>query len=93
MKKDTSGPMTTADKLTMARRIVGKLAPLPIETQREIATIAAVTSNEHAKVLEQVLRVLRDVGGSDRQDVVRATVAALGEGALVPSVAPGAPTA
>ncbi len=81
------GPLTTADKLTLARRLVSKLAPLPIETQREIATIAAVTHQGHALVLGQVLRLLRDVGGAERGDVIRATIAALGTEALaVPSV-------
>ena len=72
--------METKEKLTLARRIVGRLAELPIETQRDIMAISAMTAQEHATVLGKVLRVLRDVGGQDRLDVVRTVCASLGEG-------------
>ena len=64
--------METTEKLTLARRIVGRLAELPIETQRDIMAISAMTAQEHATVLGKVLRVLLDV--------VHTVCASLGEG-------------
>jgi hypothetical protein len=74
-----AGPLTCRDKLALARRVVDRLAPLPIEQQREVLTVLSVTGAHHANALGKVLRLLVRVEGADRSDVVRVASAALGE--------------
>ena len=85
-KARTPGPLSSREKLSVARRITDALGDLSIVDQRGVIGVAGLTGPHHAQPLARVLKLLALCSeSSDRTDVVRIAAACLGS---APATAP-----